>query len=84
LQQLDKQIAAAEIRLAITERDLENHDLQIEQSHEVDDFLNSKYTNEELYDYMVGQISSVYFQSYQLAYNTAKKAEKCVAAGVRY
>ena len=44
---------------------------------EVDDFLNNKFTNEELYDYMVGQISSVYFQSYQLAFNTGKKAEKC-------
>ncbi|MGZ5029144.1 MAG: Tc toxin subunit A-related protein [Methylobacter sp.] len=78
LKQIDKQIAAAEIRLAIAEKDLENHDLQIEQSKEVDDFLNGKYTNEELYDYMVGQISSVYFQSYQLAYNTAKKTEKCL------
>jgi hypothetical protein len=77
LKQIDKQIAAAEIRLAIAEKDLENHDLQMEQSKEMDDFLNSKFTNEELYDYMVGQISSVYFQSYQLAYNTAKKAQKC-------
>jgi hypothetical protein len=77
LKQMDKQIAAAEIRLAIAEKDLENHDLQIEQSQEVDDFLKSKYTNEELYDYMVQQISSVYFQSYQLAYNMAKKAQKC-------
>ena len=64
--------------MAIAEKDLQNHDLQIEQSKEVDDFLNSKYTNEELYDHMVGQISSVYFQSYQLAYNTARKTEKCL------
>lgn len=77
LKQIDKQIAAAEIRLAIAEKDLENHDLQREQLKEVDDFLKDKYTNEELYDYMVGQISSVYFQSYQLAYNTAKRAQKC-------
>ncbi len=77
LKQIDKQITAAEIRLAIAEKDLENHDLQIEQSKAVDDFLSSKYTHEELYDYMVGQISSVYFQSYQLAYNIAKKAQKC-------
>ena len=77
LKQIDKQIAAAQIRLAIVQKELENHDLQIEQSQEADDFLNSKYTNEELYDYMVQQISSVYFQSYQLAYNMAKKAQKC-------
>jgi len=75
--QMAKQIAAAEIRLAIAEKELENHDLQIEQSKEIDDYLNGKYTNEELYNYMVGQISSVYFQSYQLAFNTSKQAEKC-------
>ena len=77
LKQMVKQIAAAEIRLAIAEKDLENHNLQVEQSQEVDDLLKSKYTNQELYDYMVQQISSVYFQSYQLAYNMAKKAQKC-------
>ena len=26
---------------------------------------------------MIGQISTVYFQSYQLAYDLAKKAEQC-------
>ncbi len=77
LKQMDSQIAAAEIRVAIAEKDLENHDLQIQQSREVDNFLISKYTNEDLYNYMVDQISSVYFQSYQLAFNIAKKAEKC-------
>ena len=77
LKQVEKQIAGAEIRLTIAEKELENHDLQRDQSKEVDDYLKSKFTNEELYDHMVGQISSVYFQSYQLAYNTAKKAQKC-------
>ncbi len=77
LKQMDKQIAAAQIRLAMAEKELANHNLQIEQSQEVSDFLHDKYTDEELYDYMVGQISTVYFQSYQLAYNTAKRAEKC-------
>jgi hypothetical protein len=79
LKQMDKQIAAAEIRLALTEKELDNHDLQSEQSREVDDFLKGKFSNEELYEYMVGQISSVYFQSYQLAFDTARKAQKCFA-----
>jgi hypothetical protein len=78
LQQIDKQIAAAEIRLAIAENELRNHDLQIAQSQEVDEFLSNKFSNEELYDHMVGQLSTVYFQSYKLAYNTARKAEKCL------
>lgn len=78
LKQIDKQIVAAEIRLAIAEKDLENHDQQTEHSREVDDYMRSKFSNYELYDWMVNQVSTVYFQSYQLAYTTAKKAERCM------
>ena len=46
LKQLDKQILAAEIRLAIAEKDLENHDVQIEHAQAIDDYLRSKFTNE--------------------------------------
>jgi hypothetical protein len=76
LQHIEKQIAAAEIRKAITEQELRNHDRQIEHAREVDDFMHDKFTNHELYDWMVGQIASVYFQSYQLAYDVAKRAER--------
>ncbi len=78
LKQAEKQIAAAEIRLALAEKELENHDLQVENSKVVDDLVRSKFTNAELYDYMTGQISSLYFQTYQMAYSIAKKAEKCM------
>lgn len=76
LEQLDRQIAAADIRLAIAEKELSNHDLQMANTNEVDEFMRSKFTNRELYDWMVGQISGVYFQSYQLAYDVAKRAER--------
>src|ERR1041385_9184556 len=75
LEQIEKQIAAADIRKAIAENDLRNHDLQVENTKEVDEFMRSKFTNRELYDWMVGQISGIYFQSYQLAYDVAKRAE---------
>lgn len=76
-EQIDKQIAAAEIRLAIAEKELQNHDLQVENAKEVDEFMRSKFTNHELYNWMVTQISGIYFQSYQLAYDVAKRAERC-------
>ncbi|HYY98038.1 MAG TPA: hypothetical protein VE642_05570, partial [Pyrinomonadaceae bacterium] len=41
------------------------------------EFMRSKFTNKELYDWTIGQISSVYFRAYQLAYDFAKKAERC-------
>ncbi len=76
LDQIDKQIVAAEIRLAIAEKDLENHDKQIENAKEVDEYMRSKFTNRELYDWMVSQISAIYFQSYQLTYDIAKRSER--------
>ncbi len=77
LTQIDKQIAAADLRKQIAEKELENHDKQIENAREVDEYLRSKYTNPELYQWQVGQISGVYFQSYKLAYDLAKRAERC-------
>ena len=76
LDQIDKQIAASEIRLAITEKELENHEQQIADSEAVEEFLRSKYTNEELYNWMIAQSSKVYFQTYKLAYDLAKRAER--------
>ena len=75
LEQIDRQIAASDIRVAIAEKELRNHNLQVENSREADEFMRSKFTNRELYDWMVGQISGIYFQSYQLAYDVAKRAE---------
>ncbi|HEV8713432.1 MAG TPA: neuraminidase-like domain-containing protein [Candidatus Binatia bacterium] len=77
LEQIDKSIAAAELRIAIAEKELENHTLQIENAKATDAFMRSKYTNQELYQWQVGQISGVYFQSYKLAYDLAKRAERC-------
>jgi len=74
--QADKQILAAQIRLDIANTDLANHDKQIEQSGETDAYLHDKFTNAELYDWMAKQISAVYFQSYQMAFDVAKRAER--------
>ncbi len=77
LAQIDKQIAAAELRREMSETDLKNHDLQIENSKKATEFMLTKFTNQELCEWMIGQISSVYFKSYQLAHDFAKKAERC-------
>ncbi len=76
LDQIDVQILAARIRETIAEQELRNHDLQIEQANAVDEFMRRKYTNQDLYDWMVAQITTIYFQTYQLAYDLAKRAEK--------
>ncbi len=77
LVQIDAQIEAAKIKLNISETDLKNHDLQIENAKKTDEFMRTKFTNKELYQWMIGQISAVYFKAYKLAFDTAKKAERC-------
>jgi len=77
LEQIDKSIAVAELRIAIAEKELDNHVIQIDNAKATDAFMRSKYTNEELYQWQLGQISGVYFQSYKLAYDLAKRAERC-------
>ncbi|MBS1598319.1 MAG: hypothetical protein JST75_08835 [Bacteroidetes bacterium] len=77
IEQLTKQVLSSSIKLDIATKELENQQLAIENASETDEFMRRKFTNQNLYDWMVGQIASVYFQSYQLAYDLAKKAEQC-------
>jgi len=74
--QLDKQITSADIQLQVAQKELKNHKQQIENSQQTEEFLRTKFSNQELYQWMKEQISSVYQQSYNLAYEMAKKAEK--------
>ncbi len=75
-EQIDKQLAAAKIRLALAKKDLDNHQLQIENAKSEEEYLKTKYTNKELYSWMTSQLSTIYFQAYQLAFDMAKRAEK--------
>ncbi|MEV7099475.1 neuraminidase-like domain-containing protein [Amycolatopsis sp. NPDC051045] len=77
LVQVDQQIVTAQLHLDMLADDLVTHDLQRENSQQVAEFMRSKYTNQELYTWMIGQVSSVYYQAYKLAFDTAKKAERC-------
>ena len=77
LARIESETTAASIRKEIAQMELDNHAISIREAAEVDDFLHQKFTNQDLYDWMVGQISTVYFQAYQLAYGVAKQAEQC-------
>jgi hypothetical protein len=76
LQQVSKQILAATVRQTIANQEVTNQQLQISNLQAEDDFLHGKFTNSDLYAYMIGQLSTTYFQSYQLAYAMAKQAEQ--------
>lgn len=76
IEQVEKQILAAQIRQAIAERELANHDLQTENAETVEAYMHDKFTNQQLYSWMVSQVSTIYFQTYQMAYDLAKRAER--------
>ncbi len=78
LVQIDKQLEAARVRLAVATRELANHDVQVENSREADRFMRDKFSNADLFGWLVGQISGLYFQSYQLAFDLARRAQRCM------
>jgi hypothetical protein len=75
-ERIDKDIIAAKIRLALAERELDNHDTQARHALAVDEYMRTKFTNRELYDWMIAQLSTLYFDTYQLAFDLAKRAER--------
>ncbi|MBN8586485.1 MAG: hypothetical protein J0M37_15455 [Ignavibacteria bacterium] len=76
LKQIEKQILGAEIRIALAEKELENHELQQEQSKEIYDWMKSKFTNQQLYTWMSGELMKLHRKAYELAYDMAKHAQK--------
>ncbi|WP_020527569.1 neuraminidase-like domain-containing protein [Flexithrix dorotheae] len=77
IKQIEKQLAGIDIKIAMAEHELSNHERRIELAEESTAFLKDKFTNETLYNWMLSQMSSVYFQTYQLAFEMAKRAEMC-------
>lgn len=77
LKNIDKQITASKARIDIANQEITNQQKQIDNSQEVLDFLTSKYTNQDLYSFMEGRVRTLYYQTYQMAYSWARKAEAC-------
>jgi len=76
--QLFKQLRAAEIREAMAQMEWKNHQVQIKQAQEVNQFLTSKPTNVDLYLWMKREVKGLYGQSFQFAFNIARKAERAL------
>jgi peptidoglycan hydrolase-like protein with peptidoglycan-binding domain len=76
IMRVDRELIAAEIREAVAQLELASHGKQVEEARAIEDTLASQYTNRELFDWRVGQLSALHFQAYQLAYDVAKCAER--------
>jgi hypothetical protein len=76
LMQFGRQIISSLIREQITKKEYDNHVRQIDAAQGIQDFLSSKFTQEELYTWMQGELSKSYFDCYKFAFDTAKRAEQ--------
>ncbi|MGH3232422.1 MAG: neuraminidase-like domain-containing protein [Streptosporangiaceae bacterium] len=77
IDQANSQIEAAQFVLQIFQQNQTLHQEQINDLQKQIDFLNNKFTSDSLYQWLVGSLSTTYFQSYQLAYQLCKQVERC-------
>jgi hypothetical protein len=76
LMQNGRQILSSLIAEQIARHEYLNIKQQIANAQEVDEFLHAKFTNEELYLWMQGEITRLYYDYYRFAFDTARKAER--------
>ncbi|MEP0925071.1 hemopexin repeat-containing protein [Leptolyngbya sp. ST-U4] len=74
--QLAHQIDAQICRIAMAKQELLMHKKEIENSKAIAQFMKSKFSNAELYNWMSGKLSGLFFQTFKLAHDYAKQAEQ--------
>lgn len=75
IKHIDKQIEVQKARIEITNQEIELQQRRLELAVDTDQFLRAKYTNEDLYMWREKQLRDLYYQTYLLGYDLAKKAE---------
>lgn len=85
INQIFKQLRAAEIREAVADWELKSHRQQMKQAAEIEQFLNEegtekkgKKTNKALYAWMKREVRGLYSQCFQFAFDIARKAERAL------
>ncbi len=78
IEQINAQIQGAKSRLTLSEKELQLLQKQIEQASSITSFLKSKFTNKELYEWMIGRLQSLYYQTFQMAHQWAQLAQKAM------
>lgn len=76
--QFDAQLASNETQKQVAQRELAVLETQIAQNAALEAFYRGKFTNQELYAWMAGRLSAAYWQTYQLALDLARMAERAL------
>ena len=75
IQQIERQILAAQRRRGKALKDLDMHQRQIEHAAEVQNFLRDKFTAPELYIYLQKETAALHRRMYELALDAAREAQ---------
>jgi hypothetical protein len=70
-------IVVAQTVQEIAAQEVQAQQTRITQATAMQTAIQTKFTNEALYSWMISQLSAVYYQAFQLAYAVAKQAEQC-------
>ncbi|MBS1696240.1 MAG: toxin [Actinobacteria bacterium] len=73
---IGRQILASLIAEQIAHHDYDTVKQQVVCAQEVDQLLHDKFSDQDLYLWMQGEISRLYYQWYRLAFDTARRAER--------
>ena len=76
IEQIERQILAAERRRDIALRELNNYQRQIDNARQVQDFLRDRFTSHQLYLFLQQNTAALHRQSYELALCVARKAQQ--------
>ncbi len=76
LRQIGRQVISSLIAEQIAYREYQNIQQQIEHAQETDRFLREKFSNAELYAWMQGELSRLYYEYYRFAFDIARRAEQ--------
>jgi Tc toxin complex TcA C-terminal TcB-binding domain len=76
LKEIGRRILTSLIAEQVARHELEQVRKQIENAEEIDRVLHERFTNEELYFWMQGEISRLYYEYYRFAFDVARKAEQ--------
>ncbi|KAN0108658.1 hypothetical protein V8E51_008400 [Hyaloscypha variabilis] len=75
IKNLDAQIQTQTEKVTMATQEITNQQQAIENANQIQQYLQNKYTNVDLYTWMDNNIQTLYYQTYTIAYQMAQKAQ---------
>ncbi len=76
--QIEYQIKGSLIQEQVAKLEISNIEKEIDQNESIATFMKEKFTNQQLYQWIIGRLSAVYYQTYKLALDMGKSAERAM------